>query len=196
MRSKVFINSGALICLFGALTLAQNTRQRIQCGRINSPGEAGICAYFAYKKAVAEMDKVYRQLSSQLSGAGGKTRGKLRRAQSIWRRYRETTCESEASHVAGGPLDSLVYNSCLASVTKERTERLKAYLTMMQNPKVHRGFIPQRRRDMKLRPRHLPVGRQLGGRGARPAEVRCAGARQKALEGPVRNLLGSDSSWR
>ncbi|MCA1635967.1 MAG: DUF1311 domain-containing protein [Acidobacteria bacterium] len=72
-------------------------------------------------------------MTSQLSGFGIEVQEKLRKAQSLWLEYRDATCASEASHVTGGSLYPLIHHTCLASVTKERTKRLKAFLTEMRN---------------------------------------------------------------
>ena len=134
MTGKDFICAAALLCLFGAPAAGRQSRQRVRCGQhIDSAAEARICAYFAYKKADAEMGRAYRRLSSELSGSGGGAREKLAKAQSRWLEYRDATCDAEASHVAGGSLYSLVRDSCLTSVTAERTKRLEAYLAEMRS---------------------------------------------------------------
>ena len=132
MRIKVFICSVTLLCVFSAPGPGQ---ERVRCGsNLDSAGEAIICAYFASKKADAEMTRVYEQLTSKLSGSDRDAQEKLTKAQSLWLGYRDATCDSEASHLVGGSLYSQVRNSCLASVTRERTHRLKAYVTKMGNP--------------------------------------------------------------
>ena len=78
------------------------------------------------------MTALYYELMSELAGYGGKGRDqqKLRRAQASWTQYRDATCESEASIYEGGSIRPAVYYSCMASVTRERAQRLKEFLAV------------------------------------------------------------------
>ena len=94
--------------------------------------EANACARYKYKQANSDMNQVYVQLMTELSGFGsdGKTQHKLKQAQSIWLQYRSANCESEASIYEGGSIRPAVYYSCLASMTEERTKRMKEFLAV------------------------------------------------------------------
>ena len=94
--------------------------------------EANACARHKYKQADSGMDQVYEQLMTELAGFGsdGKTQQKLRQAQSIWLQYRSANCESEASIYEGGSIRPAVYYSCLASMTEERTKRMRRFLAV------------------------------------------------------------------
>jgi uncharacterized protein YecT (DUF1311 family) len=88
----------------------------------------GACARAKYKQADAEMNRVYEQLMSELAGDDDKARQKLRQAQLLWLQYRDANCESEASIYEGGSIRPAIYSLCLASVTQERTKRMRAFL--------------------------------------------------------------------
>lgn len=94
--------------------------------------EANACARHKYKQADSGMNRVYEQLMAELAGFGsdGKTQNKLRQAQSIWLQYRSANCESEASIFEGGSIRPAVYYSCLASMTEERTNRMREFLAV------------------------------------------------------------------
>ena len=95
-------------------------------------GEANVCARHRYQQADASMNRVYERLMTELSGYGsdGKAQQKLRQAQSLWLQYRDAGCESEASIYEGGSIRPAVYYTCLASMTRERTRRLRAFLSV------------------------------------------------------------------
>ena len=90
--------------------------------------EANACSRREYEEADAEMNKVYDQLMSELSGGGGKDQQKLKQAQLLWLQYRDANCESEASIYEGGTIRPAIYNLCLTSMTRERAMRIKAFL--------------------------------------------------------------------
>lgn len=96
--------------------------------------EANACARYKYNQANAEMSRVYEQLMSELSGDrdDGKGQGKLKEAQSLWLKYRDANCDSEASIYEGGSIRPAIYYACLASVTEERTRRMRAFLATMR----------------------------------------------------------------
>jgi uncharacterized protein YecT (DUF1311 family) len=67
-------------------------------------------------------------LTADLAGRAGRDQRKLEKAQSLWLRYREANCESEASIYEGGSIRPAIYSTCLASVTRERADRLRSFL--------------------------------------------------------------------
>ena len=80
------------------------------------------CAYASFLQAGAAESA---QLKA-LTGALPKTQADLlRRAQSAWRRYQKAACDFESSASAGGSVQSTVQWSCMARLTRERTERLE-----------------------------------------------------------------------
>ena len=100
----------------------------VPCGKCGTQAEANACARRDYEKAEAELKGVYEQLVSEFDGRDGEARRKLEKAQSLWLRYREAACESEASIYEGGSIRPAIYNGCLADVTRERANRLRGFL--------------------------------------------------------------------
>ena len=120
-----------LFCfLLGLAALAQKRRaQRLPCEKTAATQlEMNNCAHQEYVKADAEMNRVYKQLISVLAADQAKDQTKLREAQRAWVKYRDANCESESSLNEGGTIYPMVYDMCLASMTEERTKRLKDML--------------------------------------------------------------------
>lgn len=126
---RLLISLVCVSCIFNVMVSAQRkvTRES-SCGEFMSQAEANACSRREYEKADAEMNKVYDQLMSELSGGSGKDQQKLKQAQLLWLQYREANCESEASIYEGGTIRPAIYNLCLASMTRERAMRMKAFL--------------------------------------------------------------------
>ncbi len=83
------------------------------------------CAAEEFRKADAELNKVYRQLTGE---AGAAEKAKLRAAQLAWIRFRDAHCDYEAFGNQGGSIYPMVYSFCLAEVTRERAKQLREIL--------------------------------------------------------------------
>ena len=122
-----------VVCFLGVEALPRRqSSSEAPCGRYGTQAEANACARRDYAKAEAEMKGIYEQLITELAGRAGKDREKLEKAQSLWLRYREAACESEASIYEGGSIRPAIYNGCLASVTRERAGRLREFLAQIK----------------------------------------------------------------
>lgn len=122
-RSLLFV-----ACIFGcADALAQTTPPpKTPCKQdAQTQVELNNCARRAFEEADAEMNRVYRLYLKDLSGDDAKAREKVRAAQLAWLKYRDAHCLVEAMINEGGSIYPLVYSGCLASVTAERTRRMK-----------------------------------------------------------------------
>lgn len=128
---RILISLIAVMSSLSVDSLAQERRAaKIPCGETGTQAEANVCTRREYQKADAELNKVYRQLMAGLAGFEGKDQQQLRRAQTLWLQYRDANCESESSIYLGGSIRPAVYNSCLRSVTQERTRRLMEFLAV------------------------------------------------------------------
>jgi uncharacterized protein YecT (DUF1311 family) len=116
--------------LFNSVALGQKKgATKSPCANMSeTQAGANACARYKFEKADAEMNRVYGLLLSQLAGETDKDQQKLRQAQSLWLQYRDANCDSEASIYEGGSIRPAIYSHCLASVTQERTIRMKAFL--------------------------------------------------------------------
>ncbi len=126
---KILVGLFAIIFSLSAAAHAQEkSANEVPCGVAGTQAEANVCARREYQTADAVLKTAYDRLISLLATYRGKDQQKLRRAQTTWLRYRDATCESEASIYEGGSIRPAVYYSCLASVTRERVKRLEGFL--------------------------------------------------------------------
>jgi uncharacterized protein YecT (DUF1311 family) len=95
------------------------------CPGSNTQFELNQCAARARDSADAELNKVYRELLKNTSGA---ERAKLRAAQLAWIKFRDAQCDYESVGNKGGSIYPMVYSFCLAGVTKARVEQLREIL--------------------------------------------------------------------
>lgn len=125
---RIFVSLIIITCFFSTAVLPQKKGEKSPCVDNETQVGANACARFKYEKADAEMNRVYGQLMSELAGEDDRNQQKLRQAQLLWLKYRDSNCESEASIYEGGSIRPAVYSHCLASITQERTRRMKAFL--------------------------------------------------------------------
>ncbi|WP_300979353.1 lysozyme inhibitor LprI family protein [Flavobacterium sp.] len=78
-----------------------------------------------YKKADAELNKVYKKLVSLLDK---NEKVLLIQAQKDWIKYRDSHCKFESDPYTGGSIKPLILLTCLEEITKERTKHLKESL--------------------------------------------------------------------
>jgi uncharacterized protein YecT (DUF1311 family) len=83
------------------------------------------CSNQLYREADAELNRVYQQLTTQLSNV---RRAKLRAAQRAWILFRDKNSAFVASKVEDGTMYPILEIMELTTLTKQRTEQLKAYL--------------------------------------------------------------------
>lgn len=129
IRSVLFSASlCALLCVGGAAGLAQKPAapaKKQPCADAQNQQEMNRCAADEYKKADAELNRVYQQLLPKLEAAH---KEKLKVAQRAWLGFRDAHCDYEAFIFDGGTMQPLIQYSCLETVTRERTKQLRASL--------------------------------------------------------------------
>ena len=111
--------------LFLLAPAAQPQGGKHPCENAGSQVEATDCSAREYKKADAELNRVYQQVMKQEDKDG---QARLKTAQLAWLKFRDTECEYESGQYIGGTIQPMVENFCLASVTDERTKQLKEIL--------------------------------------------------------------------
>ena len=120
---RKLLSLGALIFLLASAAAPQGGQH--PCAGEGTQFEATQCAGREYKKADAELNRVYQQVLRQ-EDAGGQAR--LKTAQLAWLKFRDTECEYEAGDYIGGTMRPMVEAFCLAAVTEARTRQLKEIL--------------------------------------------------------------------
>ena len=76
-----------------------------------------------YKKADAELNKVYKQLISILNQS---EKLLLIQAEKDWVKFRDSSCKFESSQYEGGSIKPLIYSTCLEELTRKRISEIKA----------------------------------------------------------------------
>ncbi|GEM_PF-5703945 len=93
---------------------------------MDSDTQAGLsqCAIEDADAADAELNSVYNQVIK----IRGDAKPQIVSAQKAWLSYRDKECLAQAADWQGGSGYPMIYNSCLADLTKERTKILHTYL--------------------------------------------------------------------
>lgn len=85
--------------------------------------EMNTAAYANYKKADAQLNKVYKQLMSILDK---KEKPLLIQAEKDWVKFRDSHCKFVISQYEGGSIQPMIYSTCLEELTKKRIAEIKA----------------------------------------------------------------------
>jgi uncharacterized protein YecT (DUF1311 family) len=112
------------------LALAQKApaKKADPCANAQNQNAMNACAQAEYKKAGAELNRVYQQLLAKLEFAHQE---KLKAAQRAWLPFRDAHCEAEAFTFEGGSMQPMMRGHCLAAETQARTKQLQAMLKEM-----------------------------------------------------------------
>jgi uncharacterized protein YecT (DUF1311 family) len=78
-----------------------------------------------FKKADAELNKVYPQVLAKLDAEG---KDKLKAAQRAWVAFRDAQAELEADTARGGSMAPLLRATSMTQTTEDRVKQLKAFL--------------------------------------------------------------------
>ena len=114
---------GGLVAL-AALLLAGGARAQ-DCGNAGTQMAMNVCAAQAYKAADAELNARYAEARAAMQRVpGGATA--LRDAQRAWIAFRDKACEVEGMQYEGGSIRPMIVASCLARLTGQRAEDLRA----------------------------------------------------------------------
>lgn len=93
------------------------------CDNAMTQAEMNTCAGQAYVAADKELNAVYK---SALRGLPGNRLDGLKKVQKEWIKYRDMSCNWEASVNAGGSIQAMTKSACLTRMTKTRTEELRS----------------------------------------------------------------------
>jgi len=123
----------ALCCLLVALSLIGGATASVAraAGECDSPGlsqaELNECYGNAYKKADAELNILYGQITARLKDDKA-TAKLLVAAQRTWVAFRDAECNFSASGVSGGSAHGMILAICLDRLTGKRIDDFKNYL--------------------------------------------------------------------
>jgi uncharacterized protein YecT (DUF1311 family) len=128
----------AFACLFVAVLLVGGVPASIAhaaeaCDTPDaSQADLNDCYGNAYKKADAELNGLYRQITSRLKDDKPTTK-LLIAAQRAWVAFRDAECEFSVSLVAGGTAYGMYHAICLEGLTSKRIDDFKNYLKCQES---------------------------------------------------------------
>ena len=98
---------------------------RLDCSNAITQAEMNQCAADDLTRADDELNQTYRALMAMLDPT---RRRRLVEAERAWINFRDAHCRSETAQSEGGSIHPLLYDTCLADMTRKRTKELKASL--------------------------------------------------------------------
>ncbi|MEO1620536.1 MAG: lysozyme inhibitor LprI family protein [Cyanobacteria bacterium J06632_3] len=103
-----------------ATTQTQNSQS---CRNPQTQLEMNQCAAAEYAQADRQLNQTYEMLQASLSDPGKQA---LTQAELAWIGFRDLDCAFARAQYAGGSIEPLIYNDCLANRTDIRTTELKS----------------------------------------------------------------------
>ncbi|MGE4799165.1 lysozyme inhibitor LprI family protein [Yersinia hibernica] len=113
------------ILLLSLLTLPLGQAFALDCQKAVTQQDMNQCANSDYKKADAELNRIYKEVLDKTSSA---QRPLLKSAQLTWIKYRDADCTFQTSATEGGSVHPMIISACLTHKTEERTTQLKSFL--------------------------------------------------------------------
>lgn len=117
-----------------ALILMQAAQPLVDCKDPMTQMAMNICAGREYEKADGQLNAVYKKAAAEMKQLDKDTEfddgrpsyfQSLLTAQRAWLVYRDTHCRSEGYLARGGSMEPMLISTCKASLTRERTEKLR-----------------------------------------------------------------------
>jgi uncharacterized protein YecT (DUF1311 family) len=110
------------IILVAGLLFALSTVHAETCDDAQTQMKMNQCAAQDLAKENKNINWIYKKVMGTLSK---NEKSQLKALELRWIREKDTTCKAEAAENAGGSMEQMVLNMCLARLTKERSEWLK-----------------------------------------------------------------------
>lgn len=122
------IRKALILIAFCGPALAEEPQ--VDCDNAMTQTDMNICSYQDYQAADVELNETYAWAMDRAKGYGQTAADALRTAQRAWIPYRDAACEAEAVLYEGGSIQPLIMSSCLANLTRQRTDEMRsAYQT-------------------------------------------------------------------
>lgn len=95
----------------------------LDCQNANTQADMNQCASSDLARETQIINKTYRDLRAKLNPAQQR---QFKKVQLAWIKYKDLSCEFEASGVEGGSAHAMVLAACLAEKTRLRNKELEA----------------------------------------------------------------------
>ena len=106
-------------------SLVWNIAYAADCGNATTQAEINQCAGGDYKKADAQLNKVYKAV---LGKADEGQQAQLKAAQNAWIKFRDLDCKFQTSGAEGGSIYPTALAGCLEAKASARAKELDALL--------------------------------------------------------------------
>jgi uncharacterized protein YecT (DUF1311 family) len=126
--------------LFGLLAITiQDASTPLDCSDPQSQSSMNQCAALDFQRADKALNVAWRDMVAYVR-ANNKDYGpdwdkrpsgeaRLREAQRAWITFRDAHCAVHGYEARGGSMEPLLYESCRAEVTQQRTEQLRLLIS-------------------------------------------------------------------
>ena len=119
------------VVMLGAFILAilvpLSSAQAEDCSNATTQTTMNSCADEAYKKADAELNAVYKQITDRLRN-DQPAKKLLVTAQKAWLGFRDSECTFATAAATRGSMYPMLVAQCREGLTNKRTDELKVYL--------------------------------------------------------------------
>ncbi len=114
-----------IFCLLATSVLADNSTD---CFDLMTQQEVNACTIADARIADSELNEIYQIAINQWLGGRDTPRGQaLLTAQRAWLIYRDAHCAAARLEFEGGSAQPQVFASCMAGITRARTEAIRRY---------------------------------------------------------------------
>ncbi len=115
----------ALLTVGGSIFSPRSIRAQTPCDTASTQTQLTTCASTAAHRAEARLAMLVKEVSDSV----GPTRAtELEQVQTVWRMYRDQHCAWDSEAVAGGSMQPMWTDFCIAAITEARVQELKTSL--------------------------------------------------------------------
>lgn len=93
------------------------------CQNLQTQSEMNQCAFSDLESETKKINKTYNDIRAKLNQSQQR---QFKKVQLAWIKFKDLTCEFEASGVEGGSAHSMILADCLADKVRQRNKELDA----------------------------------------------------------------------
>jgi uncharacterized protein YecT (DUF1311 family) len=96
------------------------------CANATTQTAMNECAGKAYVRADAAMNRQWQRVYARAKASGATYAASVLAAQRAWLKFRDAECKAEGDAYAGGSMQPMVAQQCLATVSEARAKQLQS----------------------------------------------------------------------
>lgn len=100
---------------------------KVDCRNPQTQSVMNLCAAEDAKKADRRLNQTYQKAIAKFKGTPQEKQ--LVDAQLVWIKFRDADCAFSRDRFQGGSMAPMVYSTCIARMSQQRTKELEGYLT-------------------------------------------------------------------